>query len=61
MRVVIAEDLFLLRDGLTRMLQAHGLQIAAAVDNGADLLTAVTAHGTHNVSLPGQEKETQMS
>jgi DNA-binding NarL/FixJ family response regulator len=43
LRVVIAEDLFLLRDGLTRMLQAHGLQIAAAVDNGADLLAAVTA------------------
>ena len=33
-RVVIAEDLFLLRDGLTRMLQAHGLEIIAAVDNG---------------------------
>ena len=43
MRVVIAEDLFLLRDGLTRMLQAHGLKIAAAVDNGADLLAAVSA------------------
>jgi DNA-binding NarL/FixJ family response regulator len=42
-RVVIAEDLFLLRDGLTRMLQAHGLQIAAAVDNGADFLAAVAA------------------
>ena len=42
MRVVIAEDLFRLRDGLTRMLQAHGLEIAAAVDNGADLLAAVT-------------------
>jgi DNA-binding NarL/FixJ family response regulator len=41
-RVVIAEDLFLLRDGLTRLLQAHGLQITAAVDNGADLLAAVT-------------------
>jgi len=40
-RVVIAEDLFLLRDGLTRMLQAHGHQITAAVDNGADLLAAV--------------------
>jgi DNA-binding NarL/FixJ family response regulator len=40
-RVVIAEDLFLLRDGLTRMLQAHGLEITAAVDNGADLLAAV--------------------
>jgi DNA-binding NarL/FixJ family response regulator len=43
-RVVIAEDLFLLRDGLTRMLQAHGLQVAAAVDNGADLLAAVSEH-----------------
>ncbi|HYZ57951.1 MAG TPA: response regulator transcription factor [Streptosporangiaceae bacterium] len=43
MRVVIAEDLFLLRDGLTRMLEAHGLQITAAVDNGPDLLAAVTA------------------
>ena len=43
MRVVLAEDLFLLRDGLTRMLEAHGLQVAAAVDNGTDLLAAVTA------------------
>jgi DNA-binding NarL/FixJ family response regulator len=42
-RVVIAEDLFLLRDGLTRMLEAHGLQIAAAVDNGPDLVAAVAA------------------
>ena len=42
MRIVIAEDLFLLRDGLTRMLEAHGLEVAAAVDNPADLLAAVT-------------------
>jgi DNA-binding NarL/FixJ family response regulator len=42
-RVVIAEDLFLLRDGLTRMLQAHGLEITAAVDNGTDLLDAIRA------------------
>ena len=41
MRVAIAEDLFLLRDGLTRMLAAHGLEISAAVDNGDDLLTAI--------------------
>jgi DNA-binding NarL/FixJ family response regulator len=40
-RVVIAEDLFLLRDGLTRMLEAHGLNITAAVDNGDDLLAAI--------------------
>ena len=43
MRVVIAEDLFLLRDGLTRLLEAHGMQVTAAVDNGADLLASVTA------------------
>jgi DNA-binding NarL/FixJ family response regulator len=42
-RVVIAEDQFLLRDGLTRMLEAHGLQIIAAVDNGTDLRAAVAA------------------
>ena len=43
MRIVIAEDLFLLRDGLTRMLEAHGLEVSAAVDNGDDLVAAVTA------------------
>jgi len=40
-RVAIAEDLFLLRDGLTRMLEAHGLEITASVDNGTDLLSAI--------------------
>jgi DNA-binding NarL/FixJ family response regulator len=29
-RVVIGEDLFLLRDGLVRLLEAHGFEIAAA-------------------------------
>ena len=43
MRVVIAEDLFLLRDGLARLLEAHGMEISAAVDNGDDLVSAVTA------------------
>ena len=41
MRVVIAEDLFLLREGLTRMLEARGFEVAAAVDNPADLVAAV--------------------
>ena len=44
MRVVIAEDHFLLRDGLTRLLHAHGMQITAAVDDGPGLLAAVTEH-----------------
>ena len=43
MRVVIAEDLFLLRDGLTRLLEAHGFEVTAAVDTGDDLLAAVLA------------------
>ncbi len=44
MRVVIAEDLFLLRDGLIRLLAAHGCEVAAAVGNSEDLLTAIRAH-----------------
>jgi DNA-binding NarL/FixJ family response regulator len=40
-RVVLAEDLFLLRDGLIRLLEAYGFTIAAAVDNGPDLVTAL--------------------
>jgi DNA-binding NarL/FixJ family response regulator len=42
-RVVIAEDLFLLRDGLTRLLEAHGFEVTAAVETGEDLLAAVLA------------------
>lgn len=41
MRVVVAEDLFLLRDGLVRLLEAHGFQLAAAVDNGPELTRAL--------------------
>ncbi|NUO98582.1 MAG: response regulator transcription factor [Nonomuraea sp.] len=44
MHVVLAEDVYLLREGLTHILTAHGIDIVAAVDNGEDLLTAVTAH-----------------
>jgi DNA-binding NarL/FixJ family response regulator len=43
-RVVIAEDLFLLRDGLIRLLEAYGFEVAAAVDNGAGFLAAVRSH-----------------
>ena len=41
MRVVIAEDLALLRDGLTRLLRDNGFEVAAAVRDGDDLLKAV--------------------
>jgi DNA-binding NarL/FixJ family response regulator len=36
-RVVLAEDLFLLRDGLVRLLEAYGFEIAAAVETGPEL------------------------
>ncbi|MFD7411933.1 LuxR C-terminal-related transcriptional regulator [Kitasatospora purpeofusca] len=41
MRVVLAEDLFLLRDGLIRTLREHGFEVVAAVDNGPDLRRAL--------------------
>ncbi|WP_055588945.1 response regulator transcription factor [Peterkaempfera griseoplana] len=41
MRVVLAEDLYLLREGLIRLLEAHGFTIAAAVETGPDLLRAL--------------------
>jgi DNA-binding NarL/FixJ family response regulator len=43
-RVVIAEDLALLRDGLTRLLRDSGCEVVAAVDNGDALVAAVERH-----------------
>jgi DNA-binding NarL/FixJ family response regulator len=43
-RVVVAEDLFLLRDGLVRLLGAHGFDVADAVESAPDLLTALIKH-----------------
>ncbi|UVS77295.1 MULTISPECIES: response regulator transcription factor [Actinokineospora] len=44
MRVVIAEDSVLLRMGVLRLLADEGIETAAAVENGDDLLGAVTEH-----------------
>ncbi|GIE90538.1 LuxR C-terminal-related transcriptional regulator [Actinoplanes regularis] len=44
MRVVIAEDHTLLRDGLTRLLSAFDFDVVAAVDNGPALLPALLEH-----------------
>ena len=41
MRVVIAEDLFLLREGLASMLKEHGFDVAEAVGDGPSLLRAL--------------------
>jgi DNA-binding NarL/FixJ family response regulator len=40
-RAVIAEDLALLRDGLSRLLGDNGIEVVAAVDNGDALITSV--------------------
>lgn len=44
MRVVIAEDQVLLREGLTRLLADEGFDVTAAVGDGEALLRAVEAH-----------------
>ncbi len=44
MRVVIAEDLALLRDGLERLLRDSGCEVVAAVADGEALLDAVGEH-----------------
>ena len=43
MRIVVAEDQFLLREGITRLLQAHQCAIAAAVGDGPALLQALVS------------------
>jgi DNA-binding NarL/FixJ family response regulator len=44
MRVVIAEDAALFREGLVRLLQDRGHQVCAAVADGEALLAAATRH-----------------
>ena len=44
MRVVLAEDAVLLRAGVQRLLADEDIETAAAVDNGDDLVKAVTEH-----------------
>jgi DNA-binding NarL/FixJ family response regulator len=55
-RVVIGEDLFLLREGLVRLLSAHGFAVVAAVGTAPELLAAlVDEHpdvGIVDVRLP---------
>ena len=44
MRVVLGEDLTLLRDGLIRLLTAYGMEVVEAADNGPALLHALITH-----------------
>jgi DNA-binding NarL/FixJ family response regulator len=43
-RVVIGEDLTLLRDGLVRLLTAYGMEVVEATDNAPSLLRALLTH-----------------
>ena len=44
MRIVIAEDHALLRDGLIRLLEANDFEVVEAVDNGPRLVPALVEH-----------------
>jgi DNA-binding NarL/FixJ family response regulator len=44
MRIVIAEDLAILREGLAQLLAEHGHEVCAAVTDGAALLAAAARH-----------------
>lgn len=44
MRIVVAEDDALLREGLALLLRGEGLEVVAAVEDGAALLAAVAEH-----------------
>ncbi|HET6856223.1 MAG TPA: response regulator transcription factor [Streptomyces sp.] len=44
MRVVIAEDLALLREGIIQLLTVNDFEVVEAVDNGPDLLRALLHH-----------------
>ena len=44
MRVVLADDSVLLREGLVRLLEEAGTEVVAAVGDGPSLVGAVQAH-----------------
>jgi DNA-binding NarL/FixJ family response regulator len=61
MRIVIAEDLVLLRDGLVRLLTAHQHEVVAAVGDGPSLVAAVQEHRPDiaivDVRLPPSQRD----
>jgi DNA-binding NarL/FixJ family response regulator len=44
LRAVIAEDLALLRDGLVRVLTAHGIEVVEAVEDGPSVVGSLLTH-----------------
>jgi len=51
-RVVIAEDLVLLRDGLTRLLKAYDIEVAAALADTAALSGILDSERVDLVMMP---------
>ena len=51
MRVVIAEDLTLLRDGLARLLRAHDFDVVAEVGDAVELSSALDDHAPVDVVI----------
>ena len=41
MRIVVAEDLYLLRDGMVRLVEAYGHQVVATATTGPETLGAL--------------------
>jgi DNA-binding NarL/FixJ family response regulator len=56
MRIVLAEDQYLLRDGLTRLLEAFGHEVVATATTGPEALRALVDHrpdvGVVDVRMP---------
>ena len=44
MRIVLAEDQFLLRDGLVRLLASHDIEVVAALARGDEIVPAIAEH-----------------
>ena len=44
MRILVAEDLYLLRDGMVRLIEAYGHQVVATTATGPETLNALLTH-----------------
>src|SRR4029450_9566877 len=55
MRVVLAEDNALLRDGIVLLLVEHDIEVVASVDNAEDLLGAIAEHRPELASVHARQ------
>ncbi|WP_069884878.1 response regulator transcription factor [Streptomyces luteocolor] len=61
MRIVVAEDLYLLRDGMVRLIEAFGHEVVATATTGPETLDALLAHrpdvAVVDVRMPPSQKD----